>query len=78
MNEQVEIAIGGYEDDHPVNLGYIQNTSRIEHIDGYGDLQEALWRAVDLLKRQKNRVCYPMDKQIENQKQVDEFIKRWK
>jgi len=42
------------------------------------ELQEALWRAVDLLKRQKNRVCYPMDKQIENQKQVDEFIKRWK
>jgi hypothetical protein len=42
------------------------------------ELQEALWRAVFLLERQKNRVCYPMDMQIEIQKQVDEFIKRWK
>jgi len=42
------------------------------------ELQEALWRAVVLLDRQRNRGLYPMDKQIQIQKEVAEFIEKHK
>lgn len=42
------------------------------------ELQEALWRAVFLLERQRNRVCYPMDDQLRIEKEIKEFIKKWK
>jgi len=42
------------------------------------EIQEALWRAVVLLDRQRNRMMYPIDKQIQIQKDVKEFIERWK
>lgn len=42
------------------------------------ELQEALWRAVFLLERQKNRCCYKQDDQLRIEKEITEFIKRWK
>lgn len=81
MNEQVDSAIGGYEDIHPVN-NCEHSADKTQNVDddkaSPSELQEALWRAVFLLHRQSNRCMYPMDDQLRIQKEVAEFIKAWK
>lgn len=58
-------SIRGYEDCHPVNQVAKPSAEKL------------LQQAITFLDLQRNRALYPMDEQIETQKEINEFIERW-